>query len=97
MGDQKQANGDGVDDAPLPQMDFTTFIMSLATSALMNMGEIPDERGEKVAQLPLAKQTIDILEMLQAKTQGNLAPEEERLLKSNLHELRMMYVAKTGG
>ena len=95
MADQNPANGDGAPNAPMPEMDFTTFIMSLATSALMNMGEIPDERGEKVKQLPLAKQTIDILEMLQTKTEGNLDPEEERLLKSNLHELRMMYVAKT--
>lgn len=95
MAENKPGNGDGAD-APMPEMDFTTFIMSLATSALMNMGEIPDERGEKVKQLPLAKQTIDILEMLQVKTEGNLDPEEERLLKSNLHELRMMYVAKTG-
>jgi hypothetical protein len=48
--------------------------------------------GQKVKNLPLAKQTIDILGMLEEKTRGNLSGDEENLLKSMLHDLRLMYV-----
>ena len=78
----------------LPEIDFTVFIMSLSHSAMMAMGVVADEKGESITSLPLAKQTIDILEMLQTKTQGNLALEEEKLLQTILHELRMTYVGK---
>jgi hypothetical protein len=79
---------------PLPEVNFSTFIFSISTSALMNLGEIPDPNtGQSCHNLPLAKQTIDILAMLQAKTGGNLDAEEENLLKNMLYELRMKYVA----
>mgnify|MGYP000977400659 CR=1 FL=1 len=79
---------------PLPQVDFSTFVLSLGTSALMNMGELLDpQTGENCWNLPLAKQTVDILAMLQAKTKGNLAPDEDSLLTNLLYELRMKYVA----
>ena len=78
----------------LPSIDFSTLVLSLATSAMMHMGLVPDpatgETHEK--NLPLAHQTIDTLEMLQHKTRGNLEEEEAKLLQSVLYELRMSYV-----
>lgn len=78
------------------QIDFQMFLLSLATSALMALGEIPDERGQRHTSLALARQNIDLLEILEEKTAGNLTAEEARLLQHNLHELRMRYVAKAG-
>lgn len=79
---------------PLPEVNFSTFVFSLSTSALMHLGELPDPgTGEKSKNLPLAKQTIDILGMFQEKTRGNLDEEEENLLKNLLYELRIKFVA----
>jgi hypothetical protein len=88
MGEQNQA-------API---DFTTFVLSLASSAFVHLGDAPHPESGKVEQnLLLAKQTIDILGMLQEKTQGNLTPEEERFLRSLLSDLRLRYVARSSG
>jgi hypothetical protein len=68
--------------------------MSLASSVLMYLGEIEHPETQKPERdLPLAKQTIDILGMLQEKTRGNLSEEEARLLENLLYDLRMKYVA----
>ena len=69
------------------------FVMSLASSVLVHLGEIehPESR-ERAANLPLAKQTIDILGMLREKTRGNLTQEEAQLLDNLLYDLRMKYV-----
>ncbi len=76
----------------LPQIDFPTFLVSLYHSALLHMGEVaPDGRKGKKNK-PLAKQSIDILAMLQAKSKGNLTSDEERLLQTMLYDLRMKYV-----
>jgi hypothetical protein len=74
-------------------LDFGTFVMSMAHSALVHLGELhaPDSSEHK-ADLELAKQTIDILGMLQGKTRGNLSQEEERLLEHLLYDLRLKYV-----
>lgn len=78
---------------PLPQVNFSTFVFSLSSSVLLHLGEMPDPTtNKKVVDLPLAKQSIDILAMLQEKTSGNLDEEEENLLKNLLYELRMKYV-----
>ena len=78
----------------LPDIDFGTFVMSLASSVLVHLGEIqhPDS-SQREPNLPLAKQTIDILGMLQDRTRGNLSNEEEQLLTNLLYDLRMKYVA----
>jgi len=78
----------------LPALDFSTFILSLSTSALYHMGLVADPETGQTAppNLPLARQTIDTLELLQRKTHGNLEPEETRLLESLLYELRMRFV-----
>jgi hypothetical protein len=83
---------------PLPEVTLSTFVFSLSSSALVHLGEIPDPDTEQVqVDLPLAKQIIDTLGMLQDKTRGNLEPDEERLMKSVLYDLRMRYVQKSGG
>ncbi len=77
----------------LPEIDFSTFIFSLSTSALLHFGDFPDPSTRKAEKnLPAAKQTIDILGMLKDKTRGNLSTEEEKLLDNFLFELRMRYV-----
>jgi hypothetical protein len=82
---------------PLPEVTFSTFVYSLSTSALVHLGEIPEPITEKMDKnLPLAKQTIDILGILQEKTKGNLTQEEENLLNNFLYDLRMRYVKATG-
>lgn len=81
---------------PLPEATFSTFIYSLSTSALIHLGEIPEPTTQKMAKnIPLAKQTIDILGILQEKTKGNLTQDEEPLLNNILYDLRMRYVKAT--
>jgi len=78
---------------PLPEIDFSSFVFSLSTSALFHLGEIPDPVTHKSEKdLPLAKQTIDILGILREKTRGNLTPEEEKLMENILTDLRWRYV-----
>ena len=78
----------------IPSIDFSTFALSLGTSALYHMGLVEDPETGAVAEpnLPLARQTIDTLEMLQSKTTGNLEVEEARLIETLLYELRMRFV-----
>lgn len=81
----------------VPEIDFSSFIFSLSSSALLHLGEIPDPISHKREKsLPFAKQTIDILAMLREKTQGNLSTEEERLLDNILYDLRMRYIQAVG-
>jgi len=80
-----------------PQIDFYTFLLSLGSSAFIHLGDAPhpDGGGESLVNLVLAKQTIDILGMLEQKTKGNLTPEEEKFLENLLVDLRLRYVQKT--
>jgi hypothetical protein len=81
----------------LPPVEFTTFVLSLSHSALMHLGEAPDPETGGVVQknLLLARQTIDLIAMLEEKTKGNLTGDEERLLAQILFDLRMRYVEKS--
>lgn len=75
------------------EADFTNFILMLSSSALVYLGEAADQSGRRIPpDLAQAKYTLDLLEMLQRKTQGNLTPEESRLLDDALYDLRMRYV-----
>jgi Domain of unknown function (DUF1844) len=77
----------------LPKIDFSTFVLSINSSALVQLGLIEDPgSGQKTKNLPLAKQTVDLLAMLEEKTRGNLTSDEENILKNILYELRMLYV-----
>ena len=85
-----------VEEAPLPEINFSTFIFSLNTSALLHLGEVPDPAtGKQQEDLVIAKQTIDLIAMLEEKTKGNLAEDEENLIKHILYDLRMRYVQKS--
>lgn len=94
-GEQKQ-QAESPQETPREQVlpiTFSGFVYSLSTTCLMHLGKIPDPSSQKVEKnLVLAKQTIDLLEMLAQKTKGNLTPEEDSLLKSVLTELRFLYV-----
>ena len=74
------------------EINFTTFVMGLTTQALMHLGEIADPDQPHAADLPAAKQMIDLLGILRDKTKGNLDAAEEQLLASMLYDLRMRYV-----
>lgn len=76
-----------------PQVTFTNFVLSLSTSALFHFGDFPEhEGGASEKNLPAAKQTIDILDMLKEKTKGNLDENENNLIQGALYELKMRYV-----
>jgi hypothetical protein len=91
---------DVVDDEELPDAEdpagFANFIMSIASNAASSLGmmEHPVTHKREV-DLELAKHWIDILGMLERKTKGNLAPQEEKILESLLADLRMQYVSLT--
>jgi hypothetical protein len=81
------------DNELLYEFGFSTFILSLSTSALVHLGELPDPlTSKKEVNLQLAKQTISIIEMLKDKTKGNLTSEEESLIDSVLYDIRLKYV-----
>lgn len=78
----------------LSAVSFTSFVISLASSALVYLGETPDPgTGTKAVDLALARHTIDALGMLATKTEGNLDDDEAKLLDSLLADLRMKFVA----
>ncbi len=83
---------------PPPPIDFYTFCLSLGSSAFVHLGDAPHpETGTASTDLLLAKQTIDILVMIQEKTKGNLTPEEARFLESLLLDLKLRFVARSSG
>ncbi len=85
------------EEGPLPEITFINFIFSLSTSALIQLGEVQDPITQKQSKnLPLAKQTIDLIGMLKEKTKGNLTPEEEKFIDNVLFDLRMRYVKAVG-
>jgi hypothetical protein len=82
----------------LPETNFSSFILSLSTSVLVHLGEVPDPLTQKPDRhLPLAKQTIDLLGMLKEKTQGNLTADEEKLIDHLLADLRWRYIREAKG
>ncbi len=89
---EKAGNSDRMGE--MPKVDFSTFVLSLGTAALYQLGVMSNpETGETAEPDPLiAQQTIDTLEMLRDKTRGNLEEEERKLIDSLLYELRMRFV-----
>ena len=83
---------DAEDRSELPSVTFSSFIVSLATSAMNSLGEGPGGSLD----LALAKQTIDLLGLLKDKTSGNLDDEETKLLEAVLYETRMKFSEKAG-
>jgi hypothetical protein len=88
--EDKFSEGEG---APLPDIDFSTFIFSLSSSAILHLGLMENPYTKTIDKnLPLAKQTIDIISILKDKTKGNLSDEEANLITHLLTELRFKYV-----
>lgn len=80
-----------------PEVDFIGFILSLSTTAMYHFGDIPDPYTQKAEKnLAAAKQTIDILSIIQEKTRGNLDEQEKELLEEALYELRMRFIKEKG-
>ncbi len=78
---------------PLPEVNFSTFIVSLSTEVLFHLGEFPHPvSGEKKKDLTLAKHAIDTLAMMKEKTVGNLTEEEQKLMDGMLYDLRMAFI-----
>ena len=99
--EEKQEGESQGEDSPqqetvLPEINFINFLFSISTSALIQLGEIEDPISQQtVKNLPLAKQTIDLIGMLKEKTKGNLNPDEAKLIENILFDLRMRYVKAT--
>ena len=80
------------------ELDFSTFVISLATSAQVGLGAVPHpETNQTVQNFPAAKQMIDILALLKEKTKGNLTEAESMLLDQVLYNLRIHYVRAMEG
>ena len=93
--DKKEEAQSGTD-STLPPADFTTFLLSMSTSALFNLGEIKNpETGESEKNLTLARHTIDLIDVLKCKTKGNLTDDESKLLEDILSSLRLKYIDAT--
>lgn len=74
-------------------IDFSTFIFSLGSAALIQLGLAPNPTNNKTEKsLDEAKQNIDLLSLLKEKTKGNLTQEEDKLINNLLHSLRMHYI-----
>ena len=81
-----------------PPVTFSNFVFSLSSSAMMLMGEQLDpQQGRLPMNLPQAKEIIDLLSMLEAKTHGNLTTDEQSVLTDMLYALRMKYVDLASG
>lgn len=77
----------------IPKIDLTTFFLSISSAAFMGMGLVPPTEGQEPGiDLDLAKQNIDLLELMQEKTKGNRTPDEDRLIEQLLFETRMRFV-----
>ncbi len=86
------------DARPQAQVDFSTFVLSIGSSARVHLGEITHPDSEQAQEnLLLARQTIDLLAMLEVKTRGNLDENEARFLRDLLADLRLKFVEKSRG
>ncbi len=75
------------------KIDFATFVFSLSSTALVALGEMQDPIAKETNKnIPVAKQMIDVINMLKEKTKGNLTKEEEELITSLCSELKMKYI-----
>jgi hypothetical protein len=86
-----------MDDQQPPALTFTAFVLSLASTAAIHFGDLPDPMTgqEMPVNLEAASQMIEILGLLDLKTRGNLDAEERQVLEQVLYELRMRFVEAT--
>lgn len=82
-----------MDNENLPRVNFISFVLSLAGAAQIHLGTVPNPHtGKTEKNLQLAKETIDLLDILKEKTKGNLTKDEEDLFDHMLFECRMKYM-----
>ncbi len=94
--DQKDDQKERAEQDPGQGVNFASFLLSLATTGMVHLGEIPEPiTGQKMEDLEAARQMIDILGILKEKTEGNLSAEESRLLENVLYELRLKFMGKS--
>jgi Domain of unknown function (DUF1844) len=90
---ESSGNTPGASTTTTPEVSFSSFIASLGTQVLMQLGIIPAPEGFPVDREG-ARQSIEILGMLDLKTKGNLSPDETALLRDVLHSARMAFIQK---
>jgi hypothetical protein len=85
------------DDGEQTAISFPAFVLSLAHTAAVHFGDVPDPVSGEASEpnLQAAQQMIEILGLLEEKTRGNLTLEERQLLEHVLYELRLRYVEAT--
>ncbi len=94
---QERAFQEAAQKAAGPEITFSSLVFSLSSTAFMHLGAIPDPNsGKQEKNLPLAKQAIDLLGVLQEKTRNNLDQEEENLFEHLLYDLRLAYIKEVG-
>ncbi|MBI4481913.1 MAG: DUF1844 domain-containing protein [Acidobacteria bacterium] len=82
-------------ESPGIDLNFSSFVLSMASSAMVHLGEVADPgTGKRESNLPAAKQMIDILGILQEKTRGNLTEDESAILEHLVYDLRLRYVER---
>jgi hypothetical protein len=81
------------------ELSFTAFVLSLASTAAIHFGDLPDPTSGEPGEVNLegAQQMIEILALLDRKTRGNLTAEERQVLEQVLFELRLRFVDASGG
>ena len=95
---QMTASANAGDGPAMPPASFEMLVTTLATEALVALGQVPHPlTGKAELQPDQAKYLIDTLDVLQQKTKGNLTPAEQQLIDSMLHQMRMLFVAVAGG
>jgi hypothetical protein len=94
----KAAASSPADTRPLQEVDFISFVGSLAASALMHMGEmITPDQPDDIRDLAAAKQMIDLIDLLKEKTRGNLTDEESKMMETLTYNLKMRFVKESAG
>jgi len=90
---QNATNNDSDEKVGRPKLSFSLFVQSLAHQTMMGLGMVPwPDSGLVRMELGLAKETIDILQILKEKTVNNLSKDEERMLDNLLYQLKLAYV-----
>lgn len=90
---EDESSGKTPSDSGIPPVDFSTFVFSLFHSVLIQLGDIADPvNGSEAVDLDAAKQTIDILNIIQEKTKGNLTDEEKKFLENATAELKWKFL-----
>ena len=92
---QQTSGKNKADSGHIPEANFLTLINTFMLQALLYMGKLADPNDKdssKLVNLDLAKHNIDLLQVLEDKTKGNLTEEEKKALSLALHEVRLLYV-----